>query len=483
MKKTLVLIALTIICTFSFGQNHTFSEGDYPLAINHYDLELSFDFTNETLKGVCTVTIENKSNKSVDKIPFLLYRLMKVASIQDQQGNELDFAQNIVSVSDFEKLQVNYITINANIEPGSTIMLKIQYGGYLLGYQETGMRYVKDRISKNFTMIRMDSYSYPILAEPSSGFMRKYIISNNFTYNLYVTVPESLMVASGSHLLSKKTENSITTYKYESKKPNWRIDIAISTYQFATTERLDIFYFPDDSASAKALLNRGDKVLKLYTEWWGELKDDNSITIIETEEGSGGQVSETAILLPREAFTSNRYHHLYHELSHLWHVQLNEKEGLSPRWEEGLATFSEYYVDEYFNPEKKGLLDKTANKIIIRLKENFDLNPKMYETPMYEFGNKSLTGYSYNQGMVMFAVFYKLVGKEKFDLIVRSFYEQYHDSGATTRCFTDLSEKVIQRKGVKKFFNDWIYTANYTFFIRDENTIDEIVNYYEDDFR
>ncbi len=117
MKNTLALIALMIICTFGYGQNHRVSQEGYPLTIAHYDLALSFDFRSETLRGIGTVTIENKSDKSVDKIPFLLYRLMSVASIQDQQGNELDFVQNVVSVSGFEKLQVNSITINENIEP------------------------------------------------------------------------------------------------------------------------------------------------------------------------------------------------------------------------------------------------------------------------------------------------------------------------------------------------------------------------------
>jgi len=82
-------------------------------------------------------------------------------------------------------------------------------------------------------------------------------------------------------------------------------------------------------------------------------------------------------------------------------------------------------VDEYFNPEKTGLLDKVVNGTIKRLKRSFDANPEMYNIPMCEFGNKGETGYSYNQGMVMFAVLHKWLGKEKFDLAVRSFYERY----------------------------------------------------------
>ena len=169
---------------------------------------------------------------------------------------------------------------------------------------------------------------------------------------------------------------------------------------------------------------------------------------------------------------------MYHELSHLWNVTISEQGGLSPRWEEGLASFCQYYVDEYLNPEKTGLLDKVVNGTIKRLKKNFDSNTEMYNIPMCEFGNTGKTFYSYNQGMVMFTVLFKWLGKEKFDLAVRSFYEKYYSTGATTKDFTDLWVKETKTKGLKEFFNDWIYTTNYTSFIKNENTLDEIIKHY-----
>jgi len=478
MKEVITSIMLFTFSTLCFGQKTDFSKEKYFMAINHYDLELSFDFKKEILNGICNVIIENKSDSSVTEIPFLLYRLMKVTSVQNQQGNDVNYIQSIVSFDDFEELQANSITINGNIKPHSFITLIINYNGYLLGYQETGMKYIKDRVSTDFTLVRNDSYSYPILAKPSIAFLRKNLASNNFTYKLSVTVPDSLMVANGGYLLSKKTENGNSTYNYESKRPNWRIDVAISPYQFESTERLDIFYFQNDSVNAKALLNQGNETLQLYTQWWGKLKNDNSITIIETEEQSGGQADETAILLPQESFRANSYAQIFHELSHLWNVKINEKQGLSPRWEEGLAAFCQYNVDEHFNPEKKGLLDRAANGTLKRLKENFDSEPEMYNIPMYEYGNKEKTNYSYNQGMVMFTVLYKWLGKEKFDLAIRSFYGQYQNTGATTNDFTNFWEKTLKTKGLREFFNDWIYTTNYTSFVKDNNTIDEIVSHY-----
>ncbi len=478
MKKTSIVIILLTFYNLCFSQKEEILQKDYLLKVNHYSLDLSFDFQESYLSGVCDVTIENKSDKPINEIPFLLYRLMKVISVQNQQGKEINFVQSIVSFSDFEKLQTNSITINEFINPKSTTTFKIKYEGYLFGYQETGMQYITDKISPDFTLIRNDAYSYPILAKPSIAFLRKNIASNNFTYDVSVVVPDSLIVANGGTLVSKITESRNTTYKYKSKKPNWRIDIAIAPYKFETTDRLDVFYFPSDSENARTLLSRGYETLKLYTQWWGTLKNNNSITLIETEKNSGGQADETTILLPQESFSSGAYFQLYHELSHLWNITISEKEGLSPRWEEGLASFCQYYADEHFNPEKKGLLDKIVNRAIKRLKINFDATPEMYNIPMCEFGNESVTGYSYDQGMIMFTVLHKWLGKEKFNLAIRFFYEKYYATGATTKNFTELWIKETKTKGLKDFFNDWVYTTNYTSFVKNENTIDEIVKYY-----
>ncbi len=414
--------------------------------------ELSFDFQSGTLEGICDIQIENKSD-------------------------------SVVSFDGFEVLQVNAVNINENIHPKSIVTYRIHYNGYLLGYQETGMNYVKDRISPEFTLIRSDAFSYPVLCKPSDTSLMRTFASNQFSYELSVTVPESLIVANGGRLISKKTENGLSNYKYESKKLSWRIDIAISSYKFESTERLDIYYFPDDSTSAGTFLANGNKAMQLYTQWWGKLKNDNSITLIETEKQSGGQADETAILLPQEAFNANDYTQLYHELSHLWNVKIVEKKGLSPRWEEGLASFSQYYVEECFNPDKAGLTDKVANSAIKRLKRNFNSDTEMYNIPMCEYGNKGKAGYSYTQGMVMFTVLSKWLGQEKFNLAIRSFYDKYHSTGATTKDFTKLWEKTLNIKGLKEFFDDWVYTANYTSFIKNDNTIDEIVKHYADSSR
>jgi len=218
----------------------------------------------------------------------------------------------------------------------------------------------------------------------------------------------------------------------------------------------------------------------LYRNWWGELKNQNTITIIETEKKSGGQTDETTILLPKEAFADKKdYAYLYHELSHLWNVKIEEKKGLSPRWEEGLATFCQYLITEKLNKDKVGLVKSVSNRNLKRLKNNFEKNPKLLNTPMSEFGNEQLTNYSYTQAMLMFSVLYYWLGEENFNQAVGGFYKNYYKTGATTKDFTKNWRKSIQTEQLNNFFNDWVYGTKYTTFILNDMSVDDIVNHYK----
>ena len=470
MKKHIVLLILTILPFI------TTKAQKFPIVTNNYDLDLSIDFSQKKLNGVCQIELENTSDSTISEIPILLYRLMKIEYVKDFSDNDLLFQQNIIEFSDFPLLQVNSVSIKTTILPHQKKVLKLKYNGYLIGYSETGMKYIKDRISPEFTLIRNDAYSYPLLAKPSLNFLRQNI-NHNFNYTINVTVPDSLMVANGGILLNKEKKDDLTTYTYRSKKPNWRIDIAIAPYKMLSTDRIDIFYY-NDSIATKALADYGMSSFALYEKWWGKLRNDNTITVIETEKGSGGQADETTILLPYETFTNKaHYDQLYHELSHLWNVKIIENKGLSPRWEEGLATFSQYLVTEKLEDEK-GYLKRVTNRNINWLKSSFKKNPILLETPMIEFGDKQLTNYSYVQGMIIFCTLYYWLGENKFNQVIRDFYQTYYSKGASTEQFTDMWYNIIKNKRIKSFFNDWVYTTNYINIIEKNMNIDDIINYY-----
>lgn len=448
----------------------------FPLATQHYHLKLSFDFPNELLKGICQMSITNHADTAVSQLPLLLYRLMQVESVSDQQGKQLPFSQVITHYKEFPKLQLNSIMIDAEFQPGETKVIEIRYGGYLLGYAETGMRYITDRISPSFTLIRDDAYAFPKIGIPSIAFARANI--NLYEFTLEVTVPDTLMVASGGKLVSAEKHNTESTYRYTSKVPDFRMDIAIAPYNKLQSEGLNIFWFNSPEAASR-ILEQGQKTMELYTRWWGPLHNDNAITVIETGKGSGGQASETTILLPQEDFENTDARFLYHELSHLWHVRIREEKGVSPRWEEGLATFCEDLVPEITNRESQGQLSTSVNSIIRQLKRSLERTPRLQQIPMIEYGNRQLTQLSYIQPTIMFAVLYYWLGEDIFHQAIGGFYQRYSQSGASTPNFTDYWLEISGHENLRTFFNDWIYTADYAGLILSDMSLEDIVKHYQ----
>lgn len=472
--KTILLLA-HILTVSSINAQHSSS-----LGVTNYDLRLSFDFKQQTLQGSCAIQLSNHSDSIINKIPLLLYRLMNVQSVSNIDGAELNFSQKITQFEDFPKLQVNYIEINESLFPGETKAINIYYKGFLLGYSETGLNYVTDRISPEFTIIRIDAYAYPVVSKPSITFLLTNIMKQSYEYTIEVTVPDKLVVANGGYLISKlKHSENLTTYKYKSKKPGFRIDIAIAPYKILHANGLDVFFINDEEA-AKMIAEMGEKIIDLYTKWWGPLNNQKTIAIIETEKGSGGQADETAILMPAEGFSDiTNFRFLFHELSHFWNVRIGEEQGLAPRWEEGLAAFCEYLIDERFNTDKKDLLKRAGNGMIKRFKENLESNDELMHTPMIEYGNKQLTKHSYEQPMIMFAVLYFWIGEELFNNAIGGFYRQYCIAGASTDDFVEFFTKTTKNYNLSLFFNEWVYTTDYTNYIMKNMNINDIVDYYK----
>lgn len=469
IKRNLLLL----ITFLTFTQSH--SQEAYPIVPNHYNLSLSFNFEEETLQGTCELKVTNQSNQTTEEVSFLLYRLMKVYEIHNKEGAALPYTQQVTEFDDFGQLQVNQIKVPLHIQPGESTTFKITYGGYLLGYEETGMHYIKDRISPEFTLIRFDTYAYPYPCLPNSEVLIS-STSRRFTYTLHIETPNNLIAANGGELIERQDKGEVSIYQYSSKLPGWRIDIGIAPYEEIELSGLKLFYFSNTDA-ANQLSQRGEECIKMYSKWWGDLKSDFGITIIETAEGSGGQTDKTTILLPSESFNNSKsYNYLYHELSHLWNVPIQEKEGLAPRWEEGLATFCQFLAAEKMGLEEAGYTQKQMNRYINRFHKILSNQEELNTTPLVEYGNKDLTQYSYIQPAIMFSVLYYWQGEELFNQVIGGFYQKYAESSASTSDFINYFLEIAQKKALKHFFDEWVYTTNYIKDITSDNTIKEIVN-------
>ncbi|MEQ9147008.1 MAG: M1 family aminopeptidase [Cytophagales bacterium] len=442
------------------------------LKASAYELDITIDYENERMEAICDLIVTNPTEKAQKTVPLLLHRLLRIASVKDAEGNSVKFKQEVVSFEDWEKYQVNHIQLELDqpLRKTESMEFTINYGGYLVGYTETGMNYVKDHINPDFTIIRPDCNAYPMLGYPSfevndmAGF-------ESFEYKATVKVPDSLIVANGGRLINHSIQNGKASFTYESIMPSWRIDIAIARYNTLKDDRLSVFAFPEDSVGADRILSASRSTWNLYEKWWGKLDENVEFKIIEIPEGWGSQADVTCILQSTPAFKeTGKSTELYHEISHLWNIKSNDR--FDPRWNEGLAMFLQYLTQEKLE-EKSGILEEKVATFMNRIKKS-----KQFDAvPMIDFGKEQLTGNSYITGMIMFYILYDLLGEMKFNELIKEARKQYKSIGATTQQFFEIASK-SSSKNLNLLLEDWMFSTQYVDLIRSELSIKELIERY-----
>ncbi len=443
-----------------------------------YDLKIKVDYEQEKIFADCGLIIKNPHQESLHELPLLLYRLFDVTQVQNEQGKPLIFTQSVEKYEDWEKLQVNAVRIQLTppLDSGQSTTLHIGYQGHLLGYSEV-MRYVKDHINKEYTVIRPDARAYPEVGIPSWRSNRAAGFAE-FNYRAEISVPEGLVVANGGELVDKTTSEGRGIYIYRSKMPTWRMDFAIADYAILqdNDETFRIFHFPKDKDGAESLLSALDETMMLYRDWFGPLKSFEGLTVIEIPNGYGSQADAAVILQEASSFENlDNLYAFYHELSHLWNVE--PKDPMPPRFEsEGLATFLQYLVQEKLEGKNKAV-EEAAQRIRKRLQDQFAENPSAAEVPMIDLGEKQMTGLAYTKGMLFFYFLYEIMGEKSFLETVGAFYQKYAGSGAAAREFVEFFQSKAGMD-LEPLMQDWIFTADSSKWILSDMSIEEILERY-----
>lgn len=446
-----------------------------------YDMDIRVDYASAKIYADCKLTVTNTSTGPSRNLPLLLYRLLSVSSVTDMQGNALPFEQNIKAFDEIPRLQVNVVGIELpeKLEEGEEYSVHIKYEGFIFGYTEAIGGYVRERIEEPFTILRQDSYAYPQPGHPTIESMM-HVMHHSYDYKVNITVPEHLVVANGGKFVSKTSKNGYTSYTYRNIKPAWRMDFAIASYEILEDSGIRMFYFSALDEEARDLMGVLKNTMALFTEWFEPLKDFESFSVIQVPAGYGSQMDVTSIIQSGEVFTRddiNANLNLYHELSHLWHPMEIEPRPPS-RWNEGLATFTEYLAAEKLE-ERSGLVEKASISISHNFVNRCKNMPNCRETPLIDYGKAMMTQHSYTKGMVLFHVLYELIGHDEFMDLIKRYYQAYYKTGGSTHDLTEMIKELLH-EGLTRFVDEWFYGTRSNVYLFEGKSVAEIVSIYNE---
>jgi hypothetical protein len=441
-----------------FPAPHAFS-----LAMTRLDLGLALEFSDGSLSGWARYRIVNAGDEPVRDVPFNLGRLMRVREVRvvGPQGivTALDFSQGIEAFSDSPKRQVDHVVVRLAepLQPGDSATLRLDYGGFLVGYTETGSLYIQDRVDEQFSILREDAFAWPSLGTLSLS-TNRVAPRPGFDFRAEITVPSGHTVASGGRLVERIEDGPRTTFVYESAAPVPFLNIPVAVYGLMEEGGVRVYHFPEDSVGARRVLDHATRGLALLERWFGPLGSEPDLAVMEIPEMWGSQASLTGgIIQTAEAFRdTERTSQLYHELTHLWNAP--DLDQPSARWNEGLATFLSLRMAEELDGWEG--MDADVERTAARLVSAADRTPAISEVPFLRYGEEGVTGLSYRVGHLMFYALHRALGDRTFDAALGGYYQEHRQIGGT---FQDLMEAVQVSSPIDldEFFRDWVHTTTW----------------------
>jgi hypothetical protein len=188
-----------------------------PFALGRLTLDVTVDYERGTIAGTAALRVRNVGDRPAGEIPLLLNRLMTVSRIAGGDGSYFRFTQRVALFRDDSVLQVNAITVTprTSVARSDSLSIIVHFGGFLVGYTETGSLYIKDHVSRDFTIIREDAFAFPVLGVPSWSANRT-APREPFAFAARVTVPADFVVAMGGEPVEAHQENSTIVWGYQS---------------------------------------------------------------------------------------------------------------------------------------------------------------------------------------------------------------------------------------------------------------------------
>ena len=464
MKKIflLILFLVTIACqkkdsvqkTTTVKDEHTFSKPDQAV-VKHLDLDINVNFDTQTISGKASWQIDNISKGNEIIFDENTLTITKVTLGDDEKETKFELGKEV---------ELHGKPLHITIEPNTTkvnIYYNTNKGAVAL--QWLTPKQTADK-KKPFLFSQGESiWSRTWIPCQDSPGIR-------FTYNAKVTVPKDLMAVMSAVNPQQKNDTGIYTFKQDKAIPSYLMAIAVGDIEFKSIDnRTGVYAEPSVLKKAAWEFSELGKMVaaaeKLYGPYrWGRY----DVLVLPPSFPYGGMENPNLTFLTPGVIAGDRSltSLLAHELGHSWSGNLVTNATWDDIWlNEGFTTYVEHRIGEAIFGKKEAEMQDVLTR-------------KVLDDSMLEFGNTNpdtrlkvdlagrnpddgISEIPYEKGYNFLKVVEEAVGREKFDIFIKNYFDAHAFKSITTEDFIAyFNENLIKNDKVlaeKIKAEDWIY--------------------------
>ncbi|WP_347050358.1 hydrolase/aminopeptidase [Flavobacterium olei] len=464
MKK-LILVALfltAIACqkkeqiekTKAVVDEHSYSKPELAV-VKHLDLDIKVDFDTQTISGKASWSIDNISKGNEIIFDENTLNITKITLGDDEKETKFELGKDT---------EFHGKPLHITIEPNTT-KVNIYYST------------TKDAVALQWlTPEQTADKKKPFLfSQGESVWSRTWIPCQDspgirFTYNAKVTVPKDLLAVMSAVNPQEKNNTGVYTFKQDKEIPSYLMAIAVGDIQFkAIDKRTGVYAEPSvlknaayEFAELGKMVNAAEKLYGPYR--WGRY----DVLVLPPSFPYGGMENPNLTFLTPGVIAGDRSltSLLAHELGHSWSGNLVTNATWDDIWlNEGFTTYVEHRIGEAIFGKKEFEMQNviTNKELVDNVAEYGNTNPdtRLKVSLTNRNPDDGISMIPYVKGYAFLRVIENAVGREKFDLFIKNYFDSHAFKSITTEDFVKyINENLI--KGDKTLadkikLEDWIY--------------------------
>jgi len=433
---------------------HSFSEPSKAV-VKHLDLDIKVNFVSKLISGKASWTIENPSKGDEIIFDSRNLQISKITLGDDEK-------ETTFNLGDSDKFMGQALTVKID---EATSKVNIYYTN---AADAAAVQWLSPQQTAGKKAPFMFTQSQAILArtwipcQDSPGV--------RFTYNATVAVPKELLALMSAENPQEKSPDGIYQFKQPNAIPSYLMALAVGDLVFqAVDNRTGVYAEPVTlQKAAYELADMGKMTTaaeKIYGPYkWGRY----DVLILPPSFPFGGMENPMLTFATPTIIAGDRslVSLIAHELAHSWSGNLVTNANWNDFWlNEGFTTYFERRIveDVYGKDEAKmqELLGYQGLQNLVTEMGTTNADTKLKANFEGRDPDEGVTDIAYEKGYAFIRTIENAVGREKFDVFLRGYFDSHAFNSITTEEFlTYLDDKLI--KGDKALeekigIDAWVY--------------------------
>jgi hypothetical protein len=461
-----------------FSQHNTWQQkADYNIAID-------YNIQNDNYLGTESIQYINRSADTLNKVYFHLYfnafqpgsdMDVFVQNIPDPQRG-LDWKLKYLTSSEIGKMQVEQVLQDSKITrinhlgtilevdlaepilPGSTCKLEVSFTAQTPVISRRAGRKNEEGIE-----LTMSQWYPKLCVYNSNGWQLTPYIGREFhsdfgDYDVQIRIDSSFIVAAGSDSVSVKKDEKSNKNTWHFKSDNvidfaWAADPDYQHYSVTTEDDITLHFYYQEAQNTE---NRWEKmstplkaIFPYINQRFGQYPY-KSFHFIQA--GDGGMEYPKSTFITGERSLGSLIGVSVHEIMHSWYQGvIATQENLYSWMDEGFASFASTEIKNYMRKENIYFKAIEENPYKIQYDNYTYLANSGYEEAMHTPSNFFFSNFAYNvasyqKGEIFLKQLEYVIGKDKLDLALLKYFEEWQFKHPTPEDFIHVAEKVSEIK-------------------------------------